>query len=302
MADSYSSNHSWTPDDLDISPDSRVSNQCSYILSSENSVQQSELVPSNMSSIEHFREISNKERESSLVPAELAKSQIKKIENEMKKMHQKHCHLLKDMDENYATIEKETHQRYIEFIHKWKDQVKQRIEQYRKVIDSLNIELTEIKDYAETNISSLQQGINKLQYEKNELLLKYDRDLLEKEITKEKAISSMQSSYEKQIDAVQHERQELMNAIEEIMAEKENAERYSQQLLDQYTSRDNALKQATAERDSLESQVISLTLDDLITQLELPQANTVLSRYHSVKGQYEELKKERLLLKSQVTH
>ena len=61
---------------------------------------------------------SSQEKHSAKANDDLAKSQIKKIESEMKKMHKKHCQLLKDMDSNYAAIEQETHQRYIEFINK----------------------------------------------------------------------------------------------------------------------------------------------------------------------------------------
>ena len=98
---------------IDLSPNSKASKGSSvYNYSnsenSENSDDNDQDSENIDSSHEHI----------SLKAADLAKSQIKKIEDEMKKMHQKHCQLLKDMDNNYAAIEQETHQRYIEFINK----------------------------------------------------------------------------------------------------------------------------------------------------------------------------------------
>lgn len=116
------------PDHTDTSPNSKVSGG-SILLNyspSENSVIPSDLGsngrPSDLSPIDSERDFArphkHRNREPAFIPSDLARSQIKKIEVEMKKMHQRHCLLLKDMDSNYAAIERETHQRYIEFINK----------------------------------------------------------------------------------------------------------------------------------------------------------------------------------------
>jgi Kinesin motor domain len=201
------------PDTLiDASPRSKVSGS-SYGFNYSNSES------SNNSDDLHedSEQIESSNEKISVKANDLAKSQIKKIENEMKKMHQKHCQLLKDMDGNYAAIEQETHQRYIEFISKWKDQLKQKIEQYRKVIESLNMEISELKDYN----SNSQEKINKVITEKNNILEKYNKEISEKDSFREKELASLQSSYEKQIKSTQKEKIELQQKVEELLAQKE---------------------------------------------------------------------------------
>ncbi len=41
-------------------------------------------------------------------PIEFAKTHMHKIETDMKKMHERHVKLMREMDENYQMIEKET--------------------------------------------------------------------------------------------------------------------------------------------------------------------------------------------------
>lgn len=55
----------------------------------------------------------------------------------MKKMHERHVKLMREMDENYRLIEHETQEYYIEFLQKWKEVAKGKITQYRKAIDQL---------------------------------------------------------------------------------------------------------------------------------------------------------------------
>ena len=76
-------------------------------------------------------------RESHVLPIQFAKEHIIKIEDDMKRMHERHVGLMKDMDENYKMIEKETQEYYIEFLGKWKEIAKQKIQQYRKTTEAL---------------------------------------------------------------------------------------------------------------------------------------------------------------------
>ena len=47
-------------------------------------------------------------RGSHLMPLQFAKEHIIKIEEDMKKMHDRHVRLMREMDENYKLIEQET--------------------------------------------------------------------------------------------------------------------------------------------------------------------------------------------------
>ena len=51
---------------------------------------------------------SGSQRDSHLLPIQFAKEHIIKIEEDMKKMHDRHVRLMREMDENYKLIEKET--------------------------------------------------------------------------------------------------------------------------------------------------------------------------------------------------
>jgi hypothetical protein len=50
----------------------------------------------------------------------------------MKKMHERHVKLMREMDENYRLIEQETQEYYIEFLQKWKELAKAKIARYRQ--------------------------------------------------------------------------------------------------------------------------------------------------------------------------
>ena len=51
---------------------------------------------------------SKESRGSHLFPIQFAKEHIMKIEEDMKKMHERHVKLMREMDENYKLIEQET--------------------------------------------------------------------------------------------------------------------------------------------------------------------------------------------------
>jgi hypothetical protein len=109
-------------------------------------------------------------RGSHLMPIEFAKEHIIKIEEDMKKMHERHVKLMREMDQNYKRIEEETQEYYIEFLRKWKEVAKQRILQYRKNTESLSQEKERIEKEKNAEIESLVMQRNKLLKEKKEIL------------------------------------------------------------------------------------------------------------------------------------
>ena len=237
---------------------------------------------------------------------DLAKSQIKKIENEMKKMHQKHCQLLKDMDNNYAAIEQETHQRYIEFITKWKDHLKQRIEQYRKMIESLNMEVSELKDL---NANS-HEIINKIQMEKNQILEKYNKDITEKDLQRERDLSSMQISYDKTIKNLQKEKQDSSGRADEYSAQvdslkaqlelEKNEKSLIKGRLGKYKTREKELKSKfRSSIDNYAFDVSKLTLDSVLKRLE--ENESFSENMKNLKLDIEKLRKKKTAVKKQIT-
>ena len=62
------------------------------------------------------RRVSGRQSNRRFIPVEFAKQHILKIEEDMKKMHERHVKLMREMDENYRLIEQETQEYYIEFL------------------------------------------------------------------------------------------------------------------------------------------------------------------------------------------
>jgi hypothetical protein len=52
---------------------------------------------------------------------------------------------MREMDKNYKLIEEETQEYYIEFLKKWKEVAKQRIQSYRKTTEALTLEKEKIE-------------------------------------------------------------------------------------------------------------------------------------------------------------
>lgn len=75
----------------------------------------------------------------------------------MKKMHERHVNLMRDMDQNYRLIEKETQEYYIEFLGKWKEVAKQKILQYRKNTEALSHEKEKMEKEKDQQIHILNE-------------------------------------------------------------------------------------------------------------------------------------------------
>lgn len=115
------------------------------------------------------------------MPIQFAKEHIIKIEEDMKKMHERHVKLMREMDQNYKLIEEETQEYYIEFLRKWKEVAKQRILQYRKNTESLSQEKERIEKEKNAEIESLVMQRNKLLKEKKEILEQNNKSIMDRD-------------------------------------------------------------------------------------------------------------------------
>lgn len=88
----------------------------------------------------------------------------------MQKMHERHVKLLREMDENYKLIEKETQEYYLEFLSKWKEVARNKITQYRRAIDQLYTDMENTKKDKEKTVETLNDKITALQREKEKML------------------------------------------------------------------------------------------------------------------------------------
>ena len=244
---------------------------------------------------------SHRLRQDSFLSADVAKTQIKKMEKEMHKMQQKHYSLIKEMDQNYASIEREMHDRYIEFLSKWKNQVRTRVNQYKSALDAALSEKNALREDAENTISSLQEKVSKLTKEQNGLLQRYNQDMTQKERDKEQAISNMQLTYEKQIDAMTDDRIELEHRVEEAAAEVMELESRNDQLLCRVSEYENAVVELTkryegevelvrAELRSTEHDLMDLLLSNLLYQAS--ERARLRDRYLKEKDRFEKLRQQ----------
>jgi hypothetical protein len=46
----------------------------------------------------------------------------------MRRMHERHVRLMREIDENYKMMESETQEYYVEFLSKWRDMAKNKIQ------------------------------------------------------------------------------------------------------------------------------------------------------------------------------
>lgn len=143
------------------------------------------------------------------VPLSLALKHVRRMEEDMKKMHEQHKSLLIEIDNCYAGIEQETHDKYREFIEKWKEQMKSKVEKYKKASKQLKDQNETYRSEASGNIDTLREKVNSLTAEKNELLMKYNNDVLKKDSEHSSLIKTVEEDYSKRISALQTERNTL---------------------------------------------------------------------------------------------
>lgn len=143
------------------------------------------------------------------VPLSLALKHVRRMEEDMKKMHEQHKSLLIEIDNCYAGIEQETHNKYREFIEKWKEQMKNKVEKYKTASKQLKNQNETYRSQASGNIDTLREKVNSLTAEKNELLMKYNNDVLGKDSEHSSLMRTVEEDYSKRISTLQTERNAL---------------------------------------------------------------------------------------------
>lgn len=67
-------------------------------------------------------------------------------------MQQKHLQLLREIEASYGQIEQSTHTKYREFMQRWQDHAKAKIDRYKETLDSLREERDRLREVSEFNI------------------------------------------------------------------------------------------------------------------------------------------------------
>jgi len=152
------------------------------------------------------------------------------MEEDMKKMHERHVTLMKAMDENYKLIEEETQDHFTEFLDKWKKLAKNKIDQYKAAFNTLKAEKEDIQTRLQTVVTELTERNRKLVDDYEKLLEKYHKDLeAEKKQHKDK-VDLLESTYEEELSKLKQEKIELEGLLEAMKSQKETYEQKSQEL------------------------------------------------------------------------
>lgn len=145
------------------------------------------------------------------IPIEFAKQHILKIEEDMKKMHERHVKLMREMDENYRMIEQETQEYYIEFLQKWKELAKAKIARYRQQCDELVAEKVQIVKNKDQQLETFNDRITTLLKEKERLMRDYANDIR----LRESEMESMRIAFNEDLAKKEREKTQLKHRLEE---------------------------------------------------------------------------------------
>ena len=140
------------------------------------------------------------------------------MQEDMKKMHENHKSLLLEIDNNYAAIEQETHEKYRNFIEKWKAQMNKRIEKYKEAYETEKKSKESTRDWAEENITALQEKLREMKQEKKNLLEQYNTLLEGTEIQTHRSMKAMEATYSDQVEKQKSEKSKLEQDLAMVVA------------------------------------------------------------------------------------
>ena len=129
----------------------------------------------------------------------------------MKKMHERHVKLMREMDENYRMIEQETQEYYIEFLQKWKELAKAKIARYRQQCDDLVAEKVQIVKNKDQQLETFNDRITTLLKEKERLMRDYANDIR----MRESEMESMRIAFNEDLAKKEREKTQLKHRLEE---------------------------------------------------------------------------------------
>jgi hypothetical protein len=102
---------------------------------------------------------------------------IKRIEEDMRILHSRHVKLIREMEQNYEMIEKETQDYYIEFIQKYKEVASQRFHDQRQKYEQALKDKEHLEQEKERSESHLRDKLEQVQMERENLINEYEQDL-----------------------------------------------------------------------------------------------------------------------------
>ena len=139
------------------------------------------------------------------MPIEFAKAHIGRIEEDMKRMHERHVNLMREMDTNYKLIEEETQEYYIEFLQKWRELAKNKISQYRRQSEQLLQENQVLQKEKQNEVSALKDQLQAALHEKQKQMQQWKQDIDERDAM----LEQIRISHEEQLIKQEHDHQRM---------------------------------------------------------------------------------------------
>jgi hypothetical protein len=139
-----------------------------------------------------------------------------KVEDDLKKIHDRHVKLMREMDENYQLVEQQSNGYYAEFMGRWREAVKEKVRMYKVEIEGLVRE----KDDAKRERERMSEKVRELAREKERVVREYGGEIRRREeeiediqrrweedrIEWAKERDKMKQTYEEQLRELKHER------------------------------------------------------------------------------------------------
>lgn len=150
-----------------------------------------------------------KGKEAAFIPLHLAKDYVKKMENDMKAMHNHYKDMLLELEKCYSGIENDIHNKYKDFIKKYKTKMDEKCKNLKKAYDEEHKLREELRAWAEANVVNLQEKLKDESESKKKALERLDSAITGGEKDKEKYFKTLEMEYNEKIEKVKNEKKKI---------------------------------------------------------------------------------------------
>ncbi|XP_074649983.1 uncharacterized protein LOC141905115 [Tubulanus polymorphus] len=161
------------------------------------------------------------------VPYLYAKKCVITILDDMQNMKTKHVEIIRDIEGNFRTIEKESQNQFNQFILSLRQQYGKKVTTFRQVIEAHRTELLRKEHYWDEALISLSMRNKTLLEEKRRLLLYIQSLTARALIEKQEAVNSLTSDIDDKTQQLNNVTQSLKERDEELLAKKTEIENFT---------------------------------------------------------------------------
>lgn len=135
----------------------------------------------------------------------------------MCEMHERHVKLMRDMEDHYRNVQTENY--YINYLNEWKDAAREKVSIYRKAIQDLVQEMSEMQQQTEKKVENLQDDKDKLLSEKELLLNICQEDQKANEDKLQEEVKRIEIQWQSKLDMANEEAKKMSEMIDQMMQE-----------------------------------------------------------------------------------